>query len=213
MKTTRKSARLAGRTLKRLYEYRDLAVTAQGMEDKCRDKLISHVCINVQNTWAEFCRAYALSTVRVPVRRGGQSIVLGDCGIRTEADVVVAAMKRLKSHIYQRGTWTRRDEPPWHDPNTLLHTLGDMKASNIEDLRSAFSLGSRVFDDLPVFRNFYAHRSEDTAEKARRVAYRYGIPVREHPTAILCRTSPGASQPVILEWMDDLWATVQMVCD
>ena len=48
MKTTRKLARLAGRTLKRLYEYRDLAVTAQGMEDKCRDKLISHVCINVQ---------------------------------------------------------------------------------------------------------------------------------------------------------------------
>ena len=122
--------------------------------------VISHVCINAQNTWAEFCRAYALSTVRAPIRRGGQAIVLGDRAIRTEADVVGAAIKRLKSHVCQRGNWTRRDEPPWHDPNTLLHTLEEMDASNVDDLRSAFSLGSRVFEDLPVFRNFYAHRSE-----------------------------------------------------
>lgn len=190
-----------------------MAVAAQPSADKTKDQLISHVCINAQNTWAEFCRAYALSTVRAPVRRGGHAIILGDRGIRTEADVVEVAVKRLKNHIYLRGNWTRRDEPPWHDPNTLLHTLEEMSASNVEDLRSAFSLGSRVFDDLPVFRNFYAHRSEYTAMKARRIAYKYGIPVREHPTVILCRTSPGASQAVILEWLDDIWATVQMVCD
>ena len=170
MRRTRKLDRLATRVLRRLHEYRDLAVDAQQAEDRARDQVISHVCINAQNTWAEFCRAYALSTVRAPVRRGGQAIVLGDRAIRTEADVVGAAIKRLKSHVYQRGNWTRRDEPPWHDPNTLLHTLEEMDASNVDDLRSAFSLGSRVFEDLPVFRNFYAHRSEYTARKARRIA-------------------------------------------
>ena len=212
MRSTRQLGRLASRVWARLDSFRLLAATAQQKDLVLKDRLISHVCINTQNTWAEFCRAYALSTVLEPVGLGGQVIVLGAPGIRNGSDVVKAAMRRFRNRVYQRGTWERRDEPPWHDPKTLLGTLDELRASNLGDVRSALSLGSAVFDHLPVFRNFYAHRSEHTAIKARRIAYNYGIPRLDHPTQILCRTPPQASQAMILEWIDDIWATVQLLC-
>lgn len=212
MRRTRKLSHLVARSAGKLDGYRDLAVAAQRERDSVRDQLVSHVCINLQNTWGVFCRAYATSTVLTPIRLSGQTIVLGDPAVKTESDVVAAAMRRFKNRIYKSGSWTRRDEPAWHDPNTLMLTLQDINVSNLADVRSAFSLGSPVFDDLPVFRNFYAHRSEYTAVKARKIAYKYGIPMLERPTDILCRTAPRASQPVVLDWIDDMWATVQLVC-
>ena len=192
--------------------YRGLALGASEERDVAtRDRLVSHVCINTQNLWAEFCRAYALSTVYQPVRLGGQSIVLGDPAVTREEEVVAAAVRLCKANVYARGKWTRRDEPAWHDPNTLLRTLEALQVSNAQELRNAFSLGSSVFEDLPVFRNFYAHRSEYTAVKAGRIAYKYGIPRLEQPTEVLCSSSARA-QPLIVEWMDDIWITVQLLC-
>ena len=213
MKATRRLAHLVARVAAKLEHYRDLVTTALGEDAPVKERLISHVCINTQNTWAEFCRAYAMSTALNPTRLGGEAIILSDTTVRSESDVVSAAVRLLRGHVYQRGRWKRRDEPPWHDPNTLLLTLDGVGASNSEEIRTAFSLGSRVFEDLPVFRNFYAHRSEHTAMKARRIAYKYGIPMLRRPTEIICRATPRApQQPVVLEWIDDIWVTVQILC-
>ena len=212
MRSTRELKRLASGVAGRLNGYRDLAIAARVIGSGGRDRRISHVCINLQNTWGEFCRAYALSSARRPARLSGGVISLGAAHVRSEQDVVVAAMQRFRPRVYVRGNWSRRDEPAWHDPNTLLGTMQVVGASNLNDIRAALSLGSSVFDDLPIFRNFYAHRTEHTAIKARGIAYRYGIPRLDHPTDILCCTPPRASQSIMGEWIDDIWVTVQMLC-
>ena len=212
MRSTRDLGRLASRVAARCDGYRHLAAVARETEVSVRDRLVAHVCINMQNSWAEFCRAYTLSVILEPIRLGGSVIILGEAGVKTEHDVMATVMRRFRRRVYNRGGWRRRDEPAWHDPNTLLRTFEDLKASNVGDIRGALSLGSSVFDDLPVFRNFYAHRSEHTAVKARRIADKYGIPRLEHPTEILCRVPLQAAQPVILEWIDDIWVTVRMLC-
>ena len=212
MRSTRELKRLASGVAGRLNGYRDVAVSVRRFDSGGGDRRISHVCINLQNTWAEFCRAYALSSVRRPARLSGGFISVGAVHVRSERDVVVAAMQRFRPRVYNRGNWSRREEPAWHDPNTLLGTMEDVRASNLDEIRAALSLGSSVFDDLPVFRNFYAHRTETTAIKARVIAYRYGIPRLDHPTDILCCTPPRAAQSVMVEWIDDIWVTVQMLC-
>lgn len=74
------------------------------------------------------------------------------------------------------GVWHRRQEPSWHDPHTLLHLAATLGFQNLATIQAAFSLGLRVFIDLPVVRNFYAHRNEGTEQAAKNVAANYGIP-------------------------------------
>lgn len=80
------------------------------------------------------------------------------------------------------------------------------------DVLAAFSVPTKVFEHLPMMRNFYAHRNEHTARIAKNLA-RYTIPMRGHPTEILCTRAYGRPQILILDWIDDITAIVELLCE
>jgi hypothetical protein len=204
------------RTLKSLDRLRTIAATASlNLPDRAAKLQLSHAAIEVLNTWANFSRAYLLSCILRPRRVNGGRVTTN--GIATTFNEVVGvAVIRHKPHLKHLGlahTWHRRDEPPWHDPNILISACDDLGCSNNADIKAALSLPTRALIDLPVFRNFFAHRNRLTATAAKDVAPRYVIPSNIHPIEILARKPKGRPYPLLVDWIDDIVATVGLLCD
>jgi hypothetical protein len=140
---------------------------------------IAHITTGLLNTWTEFCRAYYLSCLLRPKRTKGGAVSVTFSSNKFE-DAIAAVMKRFRPHIFKGGSWSRRDEPPWHDVATLVFACSDLGCSNLPQIQAAVSVPTRVFSDLPVFRNFFSHRNRSTMQSCANVALTYGI-VASHP--------------------------------
>lgn len=174
------------------------------------DRVLSYVTLRCLNTWANFCRAYFLSCVLLPWRENGSQITVGDLTIRTFDDAISATMRRLRPWM---RTWSRRNEPPWHVPNTLIKSCEEIRCSNYQDILRAFSTQFRVFEHLPEFRNFYAHRNQGTVMRVKEIAARqYSMQVNGHPTEILLRRPHNRPQSLLLDWIDEIDITVELLC-
>jgi hypothetical protein len=84
----------------------------------------------------------------------------------------------------------------------------------LAQVQAALSLQTRVFFDLPSFRNFYAHRNRESAESAILLAKRnYLIAGPNHPSDVLAEPARNRPQALILDWIDDMSAIVELLCD
>jgi hypothetical protein len=88
----------------------------------------------------------------------------------------------------------------------------EIGCSNLTEITHAFSIATGVFDDLPRFRHFFAHRNEHTVSFVRDIARKYSIDPQLHPTEMLCTSAYGRPQTILRDWMDDMDATVQLLC-
>jgi hypothetical protein len=110
------------------------------------------------------------------------------------------------------GAWNRRDEPTWHDPNVLMNVCKNMQCSAQANIQAAFSLGQSVFLHLPVVRNFFAHRSDETNRAAKNIAPQYTLSTYLAPAEMILASRPSASVPVIIEWLDEMKITSEFLC-
>lgn len=179
-----------------------------------REILLSFVVINILNTWSNFSRTYYLSCILKPRTITRRRITLSR-SISSFDDAIGLAITDLRPQIAppQSGVWHRRDEPAWHDRNLLIRFCTNIGCSNISDIQAAFSFGSRVFDDLPVLRNFYAHRNRQTENAVTNIGTQYGIPTALRPSQMLSANPLGRSQELILELIDDVTFTMELLCD
>jgi hypothetical protein len=125
-------------------------------------------------------------------------------------------MKTCKRGLWERGSWDRRDEPLWRDPNILAKSCEAIGCSNIGKIRNAFSIPTKVLDHLLVFRNYYCHRNDDTIKKVRDLAFYYSISIPfkpSHPTDILLLPAYGRPQALLLDWLDDIEIYIDLLCD
>jgi hypothetical protein len=123
------------------------------------------------------------------------------------------AMQHLKPKLAGKGPpWNRREEPTWHERQTLLKLSSILGASNDSQIQAALSYKTWVFADLPVFRNFFAHRNDETAKRARALASHYTVSSQLRPSEILCSVAPGRPQRVLADWLDDLRNVVDLLC-
>lgn len=178
-----------------------------------REMRISHVAINLQNSWANFVKAYYLScsfgtktkslkAVRSPHYFSDQNSAIG------------FAIQAIKPHALPNaaGKWHRRDEPAWHDMNNLLNLSTRLNFQNNGELQNAFSLNLAVFQHLPVFRNFYAHRNRQTLEAVQLISFQYGLPSNSRATELLLSNPRSRPQLLVLEWIDELRITADFMC-
>lgn len=175
-----------------------------------REIVVSYVAIEAQNAWAMFSRSFYLSLELNVVSERNQKIQL----TTPAADHLGEAIKRYKPHAAPNsaGVWHRRDEPTWHDPNVLIAICKDRGCSIQTQLEASFSLAQNVFNDLPVCRNFFAHRNESSSRAARNIAPRYTLPTNLTPCDLMLAVSPGSSVPVLLGWMDEMNITAEFIC-
>ncbi len=171
------------------------------------------ITIDTLNTWNNFCRAYYLSVMLRPRCAGGARLGVSLPGLTVNQAIeeAVIADNPTKARRFG-GLWDRREEPRWYVRASFDRVVRTLAFSNYSDIQDAFSAGSHVFSDLPVFRNYFAHRNEETRRKATTLAPKYGIPATYGPSAILLTVPINGSQPLILDWIDELMFTAEYLC-
>lgn len=175
------------------------------------DIVTAFVVIEIQNTYSNFSRNYFLSCTRNPKLISGTKVSC-DPSISNYKSALDIAMKSLRPKIFKKGNYSRFDEPHWHVPATLHTSCREIKCSHITQIANAFSLPVKVFDDLPKFRNFYAHRNDDTITKPRQIASNWGIPSLQHPTQILSYVPLGRPQPLLIDYIDEMLNVIDLLC-
>src|SRR5690606_15185998 len=121
-------------------------------------------------------------------------------------------MKLHRRRIFDRGRWSRREEPPWQDPAILLKSCADLECSNLDQIQAALAVPTTAFSGWPPFRNFVAHRNGDTLRRAQDVATSWGVVADAHPLEILTFPAYGRPQSVLLDWLDDLRSISELLC-
>lgn len=217
MRPCRSFARLSDRAVSNLSRLRALADRAcQDFPQRNAKVAIAHVVLNVQGAWSAFARSYFLSCVLAPRRRTKGRVTLGGPSVaRSFNDAIGVVMGRQKPKVkpLAGGVWERRSEPAWHEPNVLRKGCLDLGCSHMVDVENALALQTGVFQHLPTFRNFFAHRCEETAASAKNIAPQYSIPSSLHPCEILTRSPFGRPFPLLVDWIDDLIVVIEFLCD
>ncbi len=199
---------------RRLARLRELAIyTSTGDHRDDREARMAYCTTELANRWAVFCRNYYLSAV-LGAKTSRGTIVRCSVGRLPLNDAVGQAVlwRRPKATAKDDGSWHRRYEPTWHDPSVLISLMTHVGSSNVDDVRQAFSTGTRTFIDLPVFRNFFAHRNHSSMCAAQALGPRYGIPATIPPAEILRRRALRRPQALLLDWIDDVRFTMEYLC-
>ena len=199
---------------KNIERLRKISVDAIKLSERDADVYIAYVTLELLNTWSNFTRAYYLSCFLSPKSARGRKITTRLTASDSD-DAISIAMQKLKPRfpIPSNGTWKRRDEPTWHDHRNFLALSNHVGVSHLSDVRSALSNGFTVFSDLAVSRNFFAHRNQSTEASLRRTLRNYGILVKQRPSQLLLINPIGRTQPLILDWLDEIELTILQLCD
>jgi hypothetical protein len=177
-----------------------------------RDGGIGLAAIEVLNTWTNFVRAYWLSSFDAPQRSEGGRISCARPVVGSDPLGFAVTTFRPAARPKGSGNWDRRDEPTWHDPQTLLRLTREAELSNTADVAAAFSINSRVFTDLPVLRNYFAHRSQGTYYAALRVALLNSVPLPTRPAEVLAAVPALGSQTLFENWLGDFDLVAEYLC-
>ena len=213
MRESRSFACLRASARKRLWRLRARAVVGIALRNPLRDRELAYVVLETQNLWTNFSRSYLLSCVYRPKRCTGGRVTHANAAIQTPGDVLFAANKLARGPLAAAPV-SRRDEPSWHNIALFRNTCQHLQCSHLAHVQAALSLQTRVFYDLPSFRNFYAHRNGESAQKAIQLAKRiYLIAGPTHPSDVLAEPARNRTQALILDWLDDISAIVDLLCD
>ena len=199
----------AGRRLIRLRELVRLRAIPLSDED---DRAFSFVCIEAANLWARYSRSFYLSCAARARDASGVRVAHLTASARTHQDALTVAIHGITPRLLGKSApWTSRDEPDWRQPAVLDRALFLLGATNLPKVRAAFALPNNVFRDLPTFRNFYAHRGMETANRVRHVARSYALPGDLHPTEILGTRLTGRPQCILADWVDELRQVIDLM--
>lgn len=198
-----------------LSRFRDLTQNALVLPRPDSDRIVSYICIECLSSWHNFCRSYFLSCILRPKTLSGHTILVNP-HVRTFADAIDISIMTCKRRLWERGSWDRRDEPIWRDPEIFVKNCEAIGCSNIDKIRSAFSIPTKVLEHLTVLRNYYSHRNDDTIKKVRDLAFYYSISIPfkpSHPTDILLLPAYDRPQALLLDWLDDIEIYVDLLCE
>lgn len=176
-----------------------------------RDMVVAYVATEALNAWNMFSRSFYLSCALGTVTEKNNKVTITAAPGADHMGMAITQFKK-SAKPNSAGQWHRRDEPAWHDPNVLMTVCNNVGCSIQTQLVASFTLQQNVFMDLPVCRNFFAHRNESSSRAARNIAPRYTLPTYLAPCDLLLSVSPGASASVILEWIDEMNITAEFIC-
>ena len=217
MRTTRDLRRLRRAALGRADRLAAIAFNAatlpRSSDALTQDHLTSYCVIELHSTWYGFSRSLYLSSCLGARDSSGKRVSLSRVRrATTESEALSHAVRRCKKWRYKatKTQWSWTDEPAWARSGNLLDALDEVGATNYATVSAALGLPgvAQVLEHLTDFRNFYAHRGEDTRARAAFHALTYALSPRLPPTAILqsngLRNGVTRTQPVLMDWVDDV---------
>ena len=153
--------------------------------------------------WANFARSYYLSCALRAKSPDGGEFELAIPFFPDERTALRFAAKGEKT--------TSRGEPIWHDLSAFGRVMRTLQPLDQTRLLAGLSYSSTVFRDLPPCRNFFAHRTLNTANKVRRVARKNGVNPALPASEIVCTHASGRTDGLIVDWLDDLTAIIDIL--
>lgn len=183
---------------------------AIGLDDDAR---LAWAVIEARNLWAGFLRAYYLSGAIRTRTRSGNWVRLTSATFPNLNYALLFAIK-AKNPAFKKATFTRYDEPPWHNIGDFVAIQQKAGASNLGQVYAAIAAGSTFAQPLTTLRNFYAHRSNDTFLAAAQVGVKLGLATKPELRAckILCSRLPKRPQTVLTDWLDDMANVFDLLC-
>jgi len=196
---------LVAKASRRALMLREIVRIQQPPVSHAESRAVAYVTIEAFNLWSLFCRMYYLSTALRARDGSGSRVTLGVAPPKTEEEALTVAIhQENRSKRGQFGGWTHRDEPAWENVTVFGRVLSAIQPSNLATAQAGLGAMTRAPADLQTIRNFYAHRSELTASKARGVARRYALSSGLRPSDLLCTRLPGRPQGLLADWVDEL---------
>lgn len=196
----------------RLGKLRRLADASSGLPDSEQDRQVAYVVIEAANLWAGFTRSYVLSCALGARRVSRVRVAIGNAAVTKPADVLLIATRQARGPTAPAPV-DRRDEPSWHDTAVFLRTCRELRCSHLANVEAALSVQTSVFQHLPTVRNFYAHRNDETSRRALSVGLAYVIANKATPTRMLLAAAARRPQSLILDWLDDMRAVIELMCE
>jgi len=177
---------------------------------------ISFAVMELDSLWIGVSRSLFLSTAFTAKDGSGARLQLSKVPRAHDIDEALTHAIRRCTRRYKPGStgpWRWPDEPLWWKPQTLMDALDEIGASNYAQVVTALGIAPAVFADLHAFRNFYAHRGKDTRSLLVPVLRSLNFPTTETATRalsspLITAASGVRPQPLILDWIDDIEATV-----
>lgn len=178
------------------------------------DRAIAFITIESLSAWSGFAREFYLACAFLhPKTIGGQHVSHLGVAIVDERLALIHSISVLKGRTVTAPRITPRDEPAWHEKRVLSQLSSSLSFSNNQSVISGLSFQTAFFDELPTIRNFYAHRSQGTAEKVSRIATRrYGMVNVQHPNDLVNAIFAGRIQTLIQEWLSDMRQISLAIC-
>ena len=204
--------KLSTQSQRRLARLRSLAELCHPPTDAPKERLISYVIIEATNLWAAHCRYYFLSTAIGCRDASGAMIAIGPQRPATIDDALTFAIHANRPNYRgRRPPWRWADEPVWHSPRQFRAAMRALSPANMAAVNRGFATGSRVFDDLPAFRNFFAHKGTDTRKRVASLARYYTLSPRLRPHELLMSAASGRVQSLLLDYVDDLSISIGLM--
>jgi hypothetical protein len=175
-----------------------------------KDRLAAFAIIELDNLWASFVRSYYLSWFRKAKTASGARISFTVAPPRNFDDAIVLASKLLYGKT--KPGRTGRIEPAWHEKHVLVKLAKGCGTSVQGQIVTAMSISATVFDHLHSVRNFYAHRSLETANKLPRIARAFGLVPPRRASEIVLAVPPGRSATIVLDWLAEVRDTTDLLC-
>jgi hypothetical protein len=212
MNASRDLARLWRTGILRIVNLRNLAEPAVQTPSPSADRALAYVVIEAHNAWALFTRAFYLSCAFSAKRFSGGRVACKPFGKVSEINAIDQAVRRMKPKAKGGPPWSRREEPAWQTPHTLITMSQFLLFSNRGDISVALSYAPNVFPQLRDFRHFFSHRNPETESVALDHARAIGIPQPDRAAAMLRLAAPSRPQSLVLDWLDDLTSTMTLLC-
>lgn len=181
--------------------------------------VITYVVVETLSLWQVFCRTYYLSCILGNARTAmGNQVLHSYQRDLNENDAIRESIRIVKPAMYVKlppsDSVAPHFEPDWHNKGVLSKLANELEFSHAECIVEAFSYQTRVMDDLPPIRNFYAHRSKKSAIVVKNIAANiYGVHLLAHPTDLINKTLNGRQEPLLVDWLFDLQHIGCFLCE
>jgi hypothetical protein len=172
-----------------------------------------YVVIEAYNSWTLFCRAFCLSCILGTKTKNGAKVINTFPHNKDLVNAVLYSAQLLKPAARLRVPVARREEPSWQTPASIVTLSTTWNFSNIGSILTGLSLAPDTLKHLRDFRNFIAHRNNDTLNTSLRWARNYGILGLDNPISVLQSYPTGRPQTLIMNWLDDISNTADEMCN
>ena len=171
---------------------------------------VSYIAVDATGSWSTFIREYFLACLIYTARRTNGAVVTHRLSgaISSEDVALLAAIRAGRNPRFNLAPGRRItpfDEPNWKKARVILTIAQDLLFSNYNEIFKAMSYHTSSLTDFITVRNFFAHKSAESARDVSVLARTvYLQPNISHPAEFVGSILPTRTDSLLSDWLAEL---------